>query len=573
MSYDLKKEFSVTTNTPTGKQIIIGMHPYDIIALQQADKVYLDDQKDDFYKKRRENTLIIGTDIQTISDRSFAGSMGTYTTNEGFDLMLTNLGSNYAITIGTKKGQSLLEKHAETTDATNEDIHQIEKTRESLPNKYKQQVKIDKDEWSAYLVNNFNNSLWEEKSDKCLECGSCVMVCPTCYCYDVKENVSLNLKNGERIRTWDACLLRDFTKIGSGEVFRNKVRDRYRHRFFRKGNYLSERYDFIACVGCGRCGTACLPDIADPCNVLNELSHFGKSDDTGKYVLKQDTQVTEKGTIHIPRQATIKRVESLTDTEMLFELQLDDKKPLDYKPGQFVEVSIFGIGEAPISISSAPTDKPSFELAVRKVGNVTSKLFTMKPGDKLGIRGPFGNGFDIKSLENKDILFVSGGIGIIPIRSLIEYVLDPRHRHKFNYIKILYGAKQPCQILFQDKIAQWEKCNDVTCKLTVDSCVGDECWTGSVGLITSLFPKIQMDRIDPKNTMAVVCGPPIMYKFVLKCLQTLGVPDENILVSLERRMKCGVGKCGHCQINGVYVCKEGPVFKYNEVKNFPEAFE
>jgi NAD(P)H-flavin reductase len=107
----------------------------------------------------------------------------------------------------------------------------------------------------------------------------------------------------------------------------------------------------------------------------------------------------------------------------------------------------------------------------------------------------------------------------------------------------------------------------------VDSCVGNECWTGSVGLITTLFPKIQLDRIDPKNTIAVVCGPPIMYKFVIKCLQTLGIPDENILVSLERRMKCGVGKCGHCQINGVYVCKEGPVFNYNTIKNFPEAFE
>jgi sulfite reductase subunit B len=573
MDFNLEKPFDVKENDDEKSRIIIGIHPYDIIALEQADKVYLDSQKDDFYEKRRDNTIIIGVDIQKVSDRSFAGSMGTNVTETGFDLMLTNLGDIYAVTIGSKKGENLLNKYAKTNDAAESDIKKIQQVRKDIASRYKKEAKVDKEDWSSLLVANYDNSIWEERSDKCLECSSCIMVCPTCYCYDVRDEVSLNLKTGERIRTWDGCLLRDFTKIGSGEVFREDIKDRYRHRFFRKGNYLSERYNFIACVGCGRCSTACLPDIADPCDIINDLSLFGGSGDTDKFFLKHDTKVDETETIHIPRKATIKRIEKLTETETFFEIELDDKKPLNHKPGQFVEVSIFGIGEAPISVSSAPNKNSSFELVVRRVGNVTGRLFKMKAGDKLGIRGPFGKGFDPTLFEKKHLLLASGGLGIVPMRSLINYVLNKENRKKFKDITILYGAKQPSEALFMDEVEEWKKFPDVRCEITVDQCAEGECWNGCVGLITALFPTIKLDKFDSQDTIAVVVGPPVMYKFVIKCLQTLGIPDENIFVSLERRMKCGVGKCGHCQINGIYVCKEGPVFNYAEIKDLPEAFE
>ena len=573
MGFNLKKPFDVKENEEKESRIIIGVHPYDIIALDQTDKLYLDSQKDDFYKKRRENTIIIGVDIQKVSERSFAASMKTNITESGFDLMLTNLEGKYAITIGSEKGKQLLAKYAKTAAATELDIKKIEAVRKHIASQYTKKVKIDKKEWPSVLVANYDHPIWDKKSDECLECSSCTMVCPTCFCYDVKEEVSLNLKDGKRVRTWDGCLLQDFTKIGSGEVFRGDIKERYRHRFFRKGNYLPERYGFIACVGCGRCGTACLPDIADPCDVINELSHFERSDDTSRFFIKEKTEIKDKGIIHIPRVATLKRKEKLTSMEMLFEIELDDNKPLNHKPGQFVEVSIFGIGEAPISVSSAPSKSPSFEIVVRKVGNVTLKLFEMSVGDKLGIRGPFGNGFNVKNLEKKHILFTSGGLGIAPMRSLINHVLDKDNRKKFKDITILYGSKCPDDILFMDEIEEWKKVDDVQCELTVDQCAEGECWTGCTGLITTLFPRIRLDKYDSKNTIAVVIGPPVMYKFVIQCLLTLGIPEENIFVSLERRMKCGVGKCGHCQINGVYVCKEGPVFNYSQIKNLPEAFE
>ncbi len=571
MNYNLKKPFEVKDNLPDKKRIIIGMHPYDIIALEQTDKVYLDSQKDDYYEKRRKNTIIIGVDIQNVSEKSFAKSMNTNTTDSGFDLLLTNIGDKYTVTIGSNKGKKILDKYAKTNPAKKEEIKKIDEIREETAKQYKKEVKVDN--WSELLVANYDNSIWGEKSDKCLECSSCTMVCPTCYCYDITEDVTLDLKDGRRVRTWDGCMIRDFTKIGSGEIFREDKKERYRHRFFRKGNYLNERYEFIACVGCGRCGIACLPDIADPCDLINDLSIFGGKGKKDKFFIKQKSETKDKGIIHVPRPATIKRVEKLTDSETLFEIELDDKKPLGHNPGQFVEVSIFGIGEAPISVSSPPSDKPSFELVVRKVGNVTGKLFSMKKGDKIGIRGPLGNGFNVKSMEKKHLLFASGGLGLPPMRSLIKHVLKPENRKKFKDITILYGAKEPCYVLFKDEIEQWDKIPDVNCTMTVDQCEEDECWTGCTGLITTLFPKIELDKYDSKNTIAVVIGPPIMYKYVIKCLQTLGIPDKNIYVSLERRMKCGVGKCGHCQINGVYVCKEGPVFNYEKIKKLPEAFE
>jgi len=573
INFDLKKSSKPKELIDKKPRIIIGVHPYDIVAIEQMDKVYLDSQKDDFYKKRRDNTIIIGSDIQNVSKRSFALSMGTNVVESGFDLLLTDIGNKYIITIGTKKGKNLIDQFASVRESKNSEIRKIYKTRNSAALQYKRKTNIQKEEWSKYLAANFDNTLWEERSNKCLECSSCTMVCPTCYCYDVQDSVSLNMSEGVRYRTWDGCLLRDFTKIGSGEIFRESKISRYRHRFYRKGNYLRERYGFVACVGCGRCGTACLPDIADPCEVINELSQFDKTEDTNKYIIKEKTKTPEKGTIHIPQNATIKQKKELTYRETLFEIELDNKKPLGHKPGQFVEVSIFGTGEAPISISSPPSDKPVFQLVVRKVGNVTSKLFTLKVGDKIGIRGPFGNGFDIKAMEGKDIIFVCAGLGVAPLRSLIKHVTNNKNRKRFKDLKILYGCREPNEAMFLDEFDGLKMLDDFTCKLTVDNCPKGECWEYDIGLITTLFPKIDFEKKKSKDTVAIICGPPIVYKFVIKSLKDLNIPDKNIFVSLERRMKCGVGKCGHCQINGVYVCKEGPVFRYDQVKELPEALE
>jgi len=268
--------------------------------------------------------------------------------------------------------------------------------------------------------------------------------------------------------------------------------------------------------------------------------------------------------IYLPALAEITRTEQLTKMEKLFEIRLKNGQELGHQPGQFVEVSLFGIGEAPISVSSSPTKKGSFELAVRSVGNVTKALHQMNPGASLGIRGPFGKGFPVEEIKGKDILFVAGGIGLVPLRSLINYVLDKRS--DFGRVIVFFGAKTPAEQLFLHELARWRTSKEMEYLETVDR--SDGSWKGNVGVITTLFPKV---TLDPKNTVAVIVGPPIMYRFAILEAQVKGIPDDQIIVSLERRMKCGVGKCGHCQINDIYVCQEGPVFNYARIKNLKEA--
>lgn len=269
--------------------------------------------------------------------------------------------------------------------------------------------------------------------------------------------------------------------------------------------------------------------------------------------------------IYRPVMARLGKVEQLTELEKLFTLELPDGASLGNEPGQFVEVSLFGIGEAPISISSSPSrSNGTFELCVRRVGDVTNAMHNLQPGAHLGIRGPFGKPFPITAMKGKDVLFAAGGLGLAPLRSLINEVLD--QRRSFGRVIILYGTKNPAEILFKDELLEWAEREDVEFHMTVDR--GDENWRGHVGVITTLFPRV---TINPRNTVAATCGPPIMYRFVLMELLGKGIPESQIYLSLERRMKCGVGKCGHCQINDLYCCQDGPVFCYRDIKGLEEA--
>ncbi|OQA24151.1 MAG: Anaerobic sulfite reductase subunit B [Verrucomicrobia bacterium ADurb.Bin345] len=269
--------------------------------------------------------------------------------------------------------------------------------------------------------------------------------------------------------------------------------------------------------------------------------------------------------IYLPEPADVLKASPMTALEMFFEFRLASGRELGHMPGQFVEVSIPGIGEAPISISSSPTQKGSFQMVVRKVGNVSGAMHALSAGRQVGIRGPFGTHFPVDGeMKGKDILFICGGIGLVPVRSAINYVLD--HRDDYGHVTILFGTKTPADRLFTDEMQRWASAKDVTFMETVDR--GDDAWKGNVGVITTLIPKV---RLDPARTVAVVCGPPIMYKFVILELDKVGLKADRMYVSLERHMKCGVGKCGHCQVNGLYACQDGAVFKYSDIASVREA--
>lgn len=269
--------------------------------------------------------------------------------------------------------------------------------------------------------------------------------------------------------------------------------------------------------------------------------------------------------LFVPQPAKIINIEPLTNLEKVFKVELLNGQSLGHKPGQFVEVSVMGIGEAPISVSSSPSRSDGiFEICVRKVGDVTRALHSKSLNDRIGIRGPFGRGFPIDKFRGKDLLFAPGGLGLAPLRSLINQVLD--ERALFGHLIILYGARNPSELLFKHDLRVWQEREDIELHITVDR--GDDNWTGHTGVITTLFSDIS---IYPRNTVAITVGPPVMYRFVLIELLGKGISEGNIYLSLERRMKCGVGKCGHCQINNIYACQSGPVFSYKEIKGLEEA--
>jgi len=238
----------------------------------------------------------------------------------------------------------------------------------------------------------------------------------------------------------------------------------------------------------------------------------------------------------------------------------EDEKHFSYLPGQFAELSIFGKGESPIGIASSPTDKGYVEFTVQKAGVVTSELHSLEEGTLMGIRGPLGNTWPLDYLEGKNVVVVGGGFAFTTLRSLTNYMLSEENRPRFGKITVVYGAREPGLLLYKDELALWEKRDDIDMYVTVDK--GDKDWQGREGFVPAVCKEVAPSS---ENAVALICGPPIMIRFTLPEFFNLGFSKENIYTSLEMRMKCGIGKCGRCNVGSKYVCKDGPVFSLAEL--------
>lgn len=270
----------------------------------------------------------------------------------------------------------------------------------------------------------------------------------------------------------------------------------------------------------------------------------------------------------VPIPAFIQTIRQLTADTALFRLQLDGDRTFPFIPGQFVQLSVPGGGEVPISPADLPAVDGTMELCVRRFGHVTSLLHRSRTGDRVGIRGPFGNGFPVDAMAGKDVLLLAGGLGIAPLRSLLFHLL--RHRSDIRSLTLMYGAREPAVMLFKDELLELATTGSLRLLLTVDflSDTGQAEPACNVGLLPALLKGVQL---EPGRSCAAVCGPPALYRCTIDELLLAGVAEDDIYLSLERRMKCGVGLCCHCAVGQLLCCCEGPVFSYRDIKNIPGA--
>ena len=276
--------------------------------------------------------------------------------------------------------------------------------------------------------------------------------------------------------------------------------------------------------------------------------------------------------VYVPMLTTVKDIISENKVNDIKTLKLIFNKEKDavnfnYIPGQFAEISLIGKGECPIGIASSPTEENSIKFTIKKMGTVTTGFHDCEEGDVIGVRGPFGNGWPIEEMKGKNIVVIGGGFAFSTLRSLITYIIDKKHRKDYKKVIIIYGNRDSGEVLYKEDLESWKKRDDIEVILTIDR--PEEGWTEKVGFVAPVVKEIAP---SPQNAIAVVCGPPIMIKTTIAVLEELKFKDEQILNSLEMRMKCGIGKCGRCNIGNKYVCIDGPVFSLAELKKLPNEY-
>jgi NAD(P)H-flavin reductase/Pyruvate/2-oxoacid:ferredoxin oxidoreductase delta subunit len=399
------------------------------------------------------------------------------------------------------------------------------------------------------LIGQLESDGWEEIAERCLACTNCTMVCPTCFCSDVRHTTDLMAAFDESSREWASCFTLDFARVAHGN-FRPRVSDRYRQWLTHKFSTWVDQFGTFGCVGCGRCITWCPVGI----DVRRSLLRVAP--------VQPPLQRSEKP---VPVSAnpghyslgTIADVWSETKNVMTMRLSDLPEAVWHGLPGQFLMLELPGYSAVPISISRYREGEVF--LTVRVEGASTQAITSLAPGSQLGLRGPVGRGWPIEEAFGRDVVIVAGGIGLPPLRPLIDQILA--HRARFGQVRLFYGARAPGDLLYTEELKSWAARDDMSVGVTVDRAkVGT--WSGAVGVVTHL---VDREPIDGSHTTAYVCGPEKMMSATSNSLAGRGILPERIFLSMERHMECGIGLCGHCQMGRYFVCKDGPVFSRREL--------
>jgi len=538
------------------KRVLFGLRPCDIAAFRCLRAFFEDYARegkisDPLVTSKLNSLTLVAYNCPEPKEHCFCTAMGTGpTATENFDLALTDIGNSYLVETGSTKGEDIVRKLS-LPSASSEDIERKEEAKRRCIEKMDVNFKV---EGIENTILKKVDAVTEKYGKKCIACGGCNFFCPSCSCFNVADIVDGKVIRREQ--SWDSCLYRGFTWLAGGVFERASIDSRLKNRVLHKLLYTKEHFNAYSCTGCGRCSQVC-PSYIYMEDMIQDLLGVGKEEEVPQNP-------------YVPKLATVSDIRDQNNEIKSFIIEYDDpelKEKWTFKPGQFVEVSAFGYGEVPISISSSPTSKGNFEVTIRNSGKVTTALHKMKIGDKVGVRGPYGNSWPFEKMKGKNVTIVAGGIGLAAVANVLRYMMA--NRLDYKKIQLLYGAVVSDALVFKDQYDKWRNAG-VDVHITVDR--RTEGWTGNVGVVTGLFnahPAPALEKVEiPKDATLIVCGPPIMIDFSCQDLVKAGFNPADIYISLEGHMKCGIGKCGHCNIGSKYVCKDGPVFTYAERKTF-----
>jgi NAD(P)H-flavin reductase len=532
---------AAATAAPSPPRAFIGVRACDIAAMTIHQKAV----------GGGSDNMVVAVECAVAGSTCFCSSMGTGPElRDGYDIALSELDDGFVVRAGSSAGGAIVERldlapaEAGQTEAA---AAQVASVRQSMG------PPLPMAGLPERLIGQPNHPRWAAVAERCLACANCTLVCPTCFCTSHVQQSDLAGGSAKTERVWDSCFTGDFARVAGGN-FRSRPEDRYRQWLTHKFGTWWSQFGSSGCVGCGRCITWCPVGI----DVREELMAIAGPPASPPAVapaalvpraaLPDDETQWSRATVAATHQET-------TDVVTL-RLATADPALVAGRPGQFAMVGLPGLATPAISISRFHED--GIELTIRAVGPATAALTRLERGAQLSLRGPLGRGWPVEMAFGRDVQIVTGGVGLAPLRSLIDALLVNRDR--IGVIHVAYGARTPADRLYRHELDQLAAGADIEIAQTVDR-AGPE-WLGRVGVVTQVIDRV-MCACD--RTVAFVCGPERMMAATADVLHERGVPDERIFVTLERHMDCGVGLCGHCQLGRFFVCRDGPIFSLAEL--------
>lgn len=553
-------------------RLLFGARACDTYGIAYTDRFYLREYPDPNYRSRRSETTIVAVNCLKAGQHCFCTSVGTGVFSTlGYDLALTPMDSYYLVEVATLKGEALI---SDTQSYFTEIDNDILKGKEALMARVEESFPLKMDLTNLWedMSKTFDADFWLDEAHACIGCTGCTNICPTCTCFNVVEE-KIDEDSGRRVRYWDSCQSEHFTRNAEHHNPRDAV-SRVRYRIYDKLKYIEERFGFKGCSGCGRCTDVC-PTYISIIDIIGKIQKAARENPEQPAVHQitkirheiMDREIKSQHGLFTPDIATITRVKQETPEIKRLFMRYDNPelhKNYEHK-GQFFQVTVFGEGEVPLSIPYGPemTDELVFDF--KNVGSVTDRLFKMKEGDKIGLRGPYGRAFPYDILKGRNLIFIGSGVAMAPLRTIIEPVMS--NHSDFKKVFVMASALRYEKLLYKDEMLEWAKVQNLTVKYALKETT-DKVDAYS-GYVNDLLPDLDLNWSE---TTALLCASPDRIKKLARDLMDLGMKPSDILVTLETHMRCGAGKCGHCKVGSHYMCVDGPVFTYEEMMALPPEY-